>query len=98
MKAVTERDEEAYYSTISKVMPAYVKAVQLISNSGHGNIFCIAKGLHTYQLFDPCGRMLTKGTLINGMNCVDVGSASKGILLLHLSDGITSWTERFIKQ
>ncbi len=62
------------------------------------NIFCVVKGLHTYQLFDTGGRMLIKGTLINGMNKIDLKTAPKGILLMHISNGINNWTERLIKQ
>ncbi len=98
LKAVTEGNERAYYSNLCKIMPAHVKAVQLMSNIGHENILCIAKGLYTYQLFDTGGRILIKGTLINGMNTVDIRTAPNGILMLHISNGIDNWTERLIKQ
>lgn len=98
LKAVTASDERAYYSGISKIISSNVKAVQLISNMCYENIYCVVKGMHTYQLFDTGGRMLIKGTLINGMNKIDLTTAPKGILFLHISNDINNWTERLIKQ
>jgi len=98
LKAVMETGERAYYSGISKIITSGKRAVQFVNTRVHGSISCTSTGNHTYQLFDTGGRLLTQGKLINGMNSIYVEALSKGIFFMHISDGISDWTEKLIKQ
>lgn len=74
------------------------KAVQLSSTVITNSISIKSNGKHLYQLADVAGRLLSKGELQNGLNTIDASWNTHGLLFLRLSDGVTEWTEKLIKQ
>ena len=74
------------------------KAVQLISNSISGSVTVKSNSKYPYQLLDVAGRIVSKGELQKGTNTITAPTYVSGMLFLLLTDGITQWTEKLMKQ
>lgn len=74
------------------------KTIQLSSTVITSSITIKSNGKYPYQLVDIAGRLLAKGELQNGVNTIDAPWNVRGMLFLRLSDGVTQWTEKLIKQ
>jgi hypothetical protein len=67
----------------------------LITN---GTLLVTSPSLFEYALFDSNGKILRKGTLINGMNSVDASWLVNGIYFIRFSITGQECTEKLVKQ
>jgi hypothetical protein len=99
VKAVTIAAEVSYYSNklaLRNTMQG--KAIQLLNTLVTDAVNVNSNDVYPYQLLDVTGKLLAKGNLQNGLNRIAVPSAIHGMLFLRLSDGITEWTEKLLRQ
>jgi hypothetical protein len=98
IKVITVADERAYYSNTQTLKITQGKKIDILSNIVSGSLNINSKGNYNFQLIDETGRLVHKGVLKNGLNSIDLGSASKGLLVLRLQDGNEISVYKIVKQ
>ncbi|MEJ7767629.1 MAG: zinc-dependent metalloprotease [Chitinophagaceae bacterium] len=99
MKAVALADERSYYSNICNINSGKeTKKVQVLANRMSGQVTMLADATYTFQVFDISGKLILQGKLVNGRNNVNLDNSPKGILLMRVSNGVKSWTEKILNQ
>jgi hypothetical protein len=64
----------------------------------NGTLLVTSPSVFEYSLFDSNGKILTKGTLVNGMNSIDASGLLNGIYFVRFSIKGEDWTEKLVKQ
>ncbi|MEO6915134.1 MAG: hypothetical protein ABI151_05290 [Chitinophagaceae bacterium] len=99
IKAVTSLTDQTYYSNIvhidGKSTSLKAKALNTLVK---GSLRVTSSGSYAYQLLDAKGASISAGTLTAGINTIDASRSSRGLLLLRITDGAESWTEKLIKE
>lgn len=99
LKAITLLTDQTYYSNIVHVDGrASVAKTKVVNTLVTGSVKVTSNGAYAYQLMDATGAMVSAGTLGAGMNTIDASRCSRGLLLLRITDGSESWTEKLIRE
>jgi hypothetical protein len=64
----------------------------------NGTVLVTSPAVFEYSLFDSNGKILRKGTLVNGMNSLDASWLLNGIYFIRFRIAGQEWTEKLVKQ
>jgi hypothetical protein len=64
----------------------------------NGTLLVTSPTVFEYSLFDSNGKILRKGTLVNGMNSIDASWLVNGIYFIRFSITGQEWTEKLVKR
>jgi len=100
IRVITEAGDRSYYSNIITLRERGddQSPVKVMNNIVNNAVIVNADKACSYQLLDGTGRLLQRGQLVTGTNSIDVTTAQKGLLLLHIQGIPDNVTWKLIKQ
>lgn len=93
-------DNSDEHSNIVLIKQAAEKYRPKIVNSlvANGTLLVTSPAVFEYSLFDSNGKILRKGTLVNGTNSIDASWLVNGIYFIRYTAMGQDWTEKLVKQ
>jgi hypothetical protein len=76
----------------------YGKPVQILNTVFTDVLKLSSRGNFPFAILDATGKNILQGTLKSGDNLIQVPAVNKGVYFLRIQDGMSSKTEKIIKQ
>ncbi|HEY8388144.1 MAG TPA: DVUA0089 family protein [Parasegetibacter sp.] len=99
LKLTSALNGKVYYSN-SLVLEnkGYGKPVQILNTVFTDVLKLSSRGNFPFAILDATGKNILQGTLKSGDNLIQVPAVNKGVYFLRIQDGMSSKTEKIIKQ
>jgi len=96
---VTFDNGRQYYSNVISIrQDGSAAAPKLVSNTWTGDALKVnSPGRYDYQLLDYSGRLVARGQLTNGLNTLNIHTATSGLYIIRFTDGTNQWTDKLLK-
>ncbi len=96
---VTFDNGKEYYSNVVTLRSGSIKKPQLIGNPISSNTLIVSSpGKFSFSIYDISGKIVSKGTLTNGMNTIQTNIQKNGMYLIRYMDAGEQWTDKIIRQ
>ena len=96
---VTFENTKQYYSNVITIRQGNTSKPQLIGNIINGTALSVnSPGNYQYQVIDPSGRIMSRGTVSKGFSNISTGYVSPGFYIIRFNDNTEFWSEKFIKK
>lgn len=87
-----------YYSNIVSLGDNKAQKPSLVSNLVRGNLTINSPGLYNYSIIDLNGRLVSKGSLSQGINTISTSTMNSGMFIIQYLNDNSRFTEKFIRQ
>lgn len=87
-----------YYSNIVSLGDNKARKPSLVSNLVRGNLTINSPGLYNYSIIDLNGRLVSKGSLSQGINTISTSTMNSGMFIIQYLNDNSRFTEKFIRQ
>ena len=87
-----------YYSNIVSLGDNKARKPSLVSNLVRGNLTINSPGLYNYSIIDLNGRLVSKGSLSQGINTISTSTMNSGMFIIQYLNDNSRFAEKFIRQ
>lgn len=87
-----------YYSNIVSLGDNKAQKPSLVSNLVRGNLTINSPGLYNYSIIDLNGRLVSKGSLSQGINTISTSTMNSGMFIIQYLNDNSRFAEKFIRQ
>jgi hypothetical protein len=97
---VTFDNGKQYYSNVITLRGnGSVVRPKLVTNLISASLITVnSPGNYSYTIFDMNSKVTAKGQLSTGLNNIIADRLTGGMYMIHYTNGVDQWTDKFIRQ